>query len=54
MALETSVLLRSILIQVKKSKSVDDAFESVKALCTKDDIDSVEAYFKHEEESKKD
>ena len=51
MALETSVILRSVLI--KKSKTAEDAYESVKALCTKDDIDSVEAYFKHEEEENK-
>lgn len=44
MAVETSVILRAILIQIKKAKTVDEAYESVKALCSKEDIDSVEAF----------
>jgi len=41
MALETSVILRSILLQVKKAKSVEEIEMAIEAMCSKDDIDAV-------------
>ena len=43
MAVETSVILRSILLQVKKAKSIKEIEASVEAMCSKDDIDAVNA-----------
>ena len=41
MALETSVILRSILLQVKKAASVKEIEMAIEAMCSKDDIDAV-------------
>ena len=39
--METSVILRAILLQVKKAKSVKEIQKAVEALCQKEDIDAV-------------
>ncbi|GHU44092.1 hypothetical protein FACS1894111_10810 [Clostridia bacterium] len=53
MPLETSAILRSILLHILKSKTVDEAFESVKSMCAKEDVDAVmEAYHKWQEQNK--
>ncbi|MCL2108007.1 MAG: hypothetical protein FWH20_01500 [Oscillospiraceae bacterium] len=42
MSRETSAILRSVLLHIGKAKTVDEAYDSVKAMCEKDDIDAVE------------
>jgi hypothetical protein len=42
MAMETTVLLRTILYQAMMSGDVDDIIRSIKVMCTKDDIAAVE------------
>ena len=39
--LETSVILRAILLQAKKAKSVKEIEKAIEAMCSKDDIDAV-------------
>ena len=39
--LETSVILRAILLQVKKAKSVKEIEKAIEAMCSKEDIDAV-------------
>jgi len=41
MVSETSVILRSILLQVKKAKSIEEIEMALEAMCSKDDIDAV-------------
>jgi len=42
MAMETTVLLRTILYQAMMSGDVEDVIRSIKVMCTKDDIAAVE------------
>ena len=42
MALETTVILRTILYQLKNSKTLEEAISAVEVMCTKDDISAVE------------
>lgn len=42
MSQETTVILRSILYQLKESEDLIDAVMAVEAMCTKDDIAAVE------------
>ena len=42
MAMETTVLLRTILYQVMRAKDMDDAIRAVRVMCSKDDIAAVE------------
>ena len=39
--LETSVILRAILLHAKKAKSVKEIQKAIEAMCTKEDIDAV-------------
>jgi hypothetical protein len=39
---KTSALLRTILFQVKKAKSLKEAEHAIKVMCSKDDIAAVE------------
>lgn len=41
MAIETSVILRSLLLQAKKATSAKEIEMAIEALCTKEDIDAV-------------
>ena len=41
MAMETSALLRSILLHANKAKSVREIIKTVEAMCSKEDIDAV-------------
>ena len=41
MSLETSVILRAILLHAKKAKSVKEVEKAVEAMCSKEDIDAV-------------
>ena len=43
MAKETEAILRSILLAAKRANSVDDIIMTVEAMCSKEDIDSVDA-----------
>jgi hypothetical protein len=42
MSQETTALLRTILFQVKKAKTLKEAEHAVKVMCSKDDIAAVE------------
>jgi hypothetical protein len=42
MARETEALLRTLLFNVRRSKTLAEAEAVIRAACTKDDIDSVE------------
>ncbi|GHU87115.1 hypothetical protein FACS1894202_00700 [Clostridia bacterium] len=42
MSQETSVLLRSLLFQMEKAETLDDAKDAVRIMCDKDDIAAVE------------
>jgi len=50
MALETSVILRSLLLTAKKAKSVKEIEKAIEALCGKEDIDAVNQSLKDLEE----
>jgi hypothetical protein len=52
MAIETTVLLRTILYQLMDADSLEDAIHAVKVMCSKDDIAAVQAQL--EEKRKKD
>ena len=39
--METSVILRAILLQTKKAKSVKEIQKAIEAMCSKEDIDAV-------------
>jgi len=39
--LETSVILRAILLQAKKAKSLKEIEKAIEAMCSKEDIDAV-------------
>ena len=41
MAIETTVLLRSILFQIMTAESIEDIKVAVEVMCTKDDIAAV-------------
>jgi len=41
MALETSVILRSLLLSAKKAQSLKEIEKAIEALCSKEDIDAV-------------
>ena len=41
MALETSVILRSLLMQAMKAKSAKEIELAIRSLCSKEDIDAV-------------
>ncbi|MCL2852357.1 MAG: hypothetical protein FWE20_04885 [Defluviitaleaceae bacterium] len=43
MAKETEAILRSILLAAKRASSVDEVIMTVEAMCSKEDIDSVNA-----------
>ena len=53
MALETSVILRSLLLAAKKAQSAKEIEKAIEALCSKDDIDSVNQSLKELEEYNK-
>jgi len=42
MAMETTVLLRSILYSIETAENIDDIKRAVRVMCTKDDIAAVE------------
>ena len=44
--LETSVILRAILLQVKKAKSIKEIEKAIEAMCQKEDIDAVNQSFR--------
>ncbi|GHV18040.1 hypothetical protein FACS189425_05700 [Clostridia bacterium] len=50
MSLETSAILRTLLLQMNKAKSVDEAVGIVRVMCSKDDIDAVEHELRLEQE----
>ena len=52
MALETSVILRSLLLAAKKAQSVKEMEKAIEALCSKDDIDAVNQSLRELEEYK--
>ena len=39
--METSVILRAVLLAAKKAKSVKEIEKAIEALCSKEDIDAV-------------
>ena len=39
--LETSVILRAILLHAKKAKTLKEVQKAVEAMCSKEDIDAV-------------
>lgn len=41
MAMESSIILRTAMIHILKADTLEDAFEDVKALGSKDDVDAV-------------
>jgi len=41
MAIETTILLRTILYQIMTANSLEDAKRAVEVMCTKDDIAAV-------------
>ena len=43
MAKETEAILRSILLAAKRANTVEDVIMSIEAMCSKEDIDSVDA-----------
>jgi len=53
MTLETSAILRSLLLAAKKAESVKEIEKAIEALCNKDDIDAVNQSLKELEEYKK-
>ena len=48
--LETSVILRSILLHVKKAKSIKEVEKIIEAMCEKEDIDAVNQSLREMEE----
>jgi hypothetical protein len=54
MSIETTAILRVILYQLEISKTLDDAKNAVRVMCTKDDITAVEHevtdYFERQKE----
>ena len=42
MAMETTAILRAILFQLERAKTLDEAKSAVKVMCSKDDIAAVE------------
>ena len=42
MAKETEAILRSVLFSIKRASSLAEAEAAVRAMCSKEDIDSVE------------
>ena len=42
MARETEAILRSVLFNIKRAKNLKEAEAAVRAMCSKEDIDSVE------------
>jgi len=42
MARETEAILRSVLFNIKRAKTLKEAEAAVRAMCSKEDIDSVE------------
>lgn len=53
MALETSVILRSILYNLKIAESLEDAIDSVEAMLDQDTIAAIEKRVKEREERQK-
>ncbi|MCL2071775.1 MAG: hypothetical protein FWH07_06030 [Oscillospiraceae bacterium] len=58
MARETDAILQSILFQHRKSKefengSIDDCIVAVEAMCTKENLDAVEALIAREKEKRR-
>ena len=43
---EINVILRSILLGAKKAKSVSEIIDNIEVLCSKEDIDVVEATYR--------
>jgi hypothetical protein len=41
MGMETSVILRAILLHAKKAKSLKEIEKAIEAMCSKEDIDAV-------------
>ena len=50
MSLETSVILRSLLLAAKKAQSVKEMKKAIEALCNKDNIDAVNQSLRELEE----
>ena len=46
MALESSIILRSVLLHTMKAKTLKEAVDDTKALCSKEDIDAVMEAFR--------
>jgi len=42
MAKETAAILRAVLFNIKRSSTLEEAEAAVRAMCDKEDIDSVE------------
>jgi hypothetical protein len=55
MSQETTVILRSVLFQLRRAKTLNEAVFAVRAMCSKDDIAAVEQEINAlEEDMKKD
>ena len=52
MALETTVILRAILLSAKSAESVEEVVNAIEALCSKEDIATVNEQFKKNQELK--
>ena len=46
MSQETTVLLRTMLYQIEKAESLEEAISAVRVMCSKDDIAAVEQELK--------
>jgi hypothetical protein len=52
MALETTVILRSILYQAKKAGTVSEVINAIEVMCSKDDVAAVNEQIAKEKENK--
>ena len=52
MSQETTVLLRTMLYQIEKAESLEEAISAIRVMCSKDDIAAVEQELKKVRELK--